>query len=537
MLISSYFRSPTLLPQLILGMGVITMLLSGCGEEKNEAEKESLPLNPAVSKSQLRGEEKMILVQGKKLTQKYCVFCHEPPDPSVLPRESWPEIMRSMNMLFVHRNRMPQISSKIPHDFEYRSDEYIKIGRYMMMSAKPQKELLAIKVDESEILPDRLIERFRTPIAERTVETMFRYHPKDDLFSFGLADEKGYRMQLFSGNFSPLAEYQTKEAVIDIELHGNRCFLTTMGGMDMDNGKSEIIDLNFKSGAEQVRTIPDVSRSIDLLHGDFDDDGSEDILHVGFGDNSGKGEIVILWGKKSGSYVRESLLKRSGGLRAKVVDLNRDDREDFLILFAQNYQEMLYFKNLGDRQFELEQIIRRPVGWGYMDFDYVDMNGDQHKDIVTLVGNNMELDSKPYKPYHGIYIWENNGENQFEESSFSPMMGASQLLVGDFNGDKLMDFASTSLAPDWSLKNPLTFAMWLQDSKGAFSQHTLSEESWGRYCFMIKKTKPSHDELWLMSSSLPIALPPKPSPRLLESLKAPSYFLKFNLKDYRSNLK
>ena len=507
--------------------------LSSCGEETSHLEK-TPHIKPSASLFPKDIKKNLAIKQGDQLRSKYCVHCHDLPSPSILPRESWPEAMRSMNMLFVAPDRLPLISGQIPAGFKYDPKEFIKIGRYMMSASKSEKELMSTQDSAFLTIPDHLITKLPVPFRKGTIETLFKYSPDKKEFYLGVIGESGFSLNTYNTSLALIRKIRTREAPIDLHLTQDSTYIATMGNMEEDNRKSEVLLADTPNTSSTTTIAQGLSRGSDIVVEDFDGDSINDILHIGFGDNSGKGEITILWGKGDNNYSRQKLMSKSGGLKAHVVDINGDQRKDFLVLFAQNYQNLILFENQGNRKFTTRQIIDRPVGWGYMSFELIDMNGDQHKDIVTVVGNNMELISKPLKPYHGIYVWENNGKNEFVETSFHPFIGASQIQIGDFNGDRLMDFAATSLAPNWRSRNPITFGLWLQTSDGDYKSHTLSETRWARFGLMTMKPEENSDQLWLLSSNLPIGLPPTPTPKIQKSLASPPFLIQFDLKGYQA---
>ncbi len=69
-----------------------------------------------------------------------------------------------------------------------------------------------------------------------------------------------------------------------------------------------------------------------------------------------------------------------------------------------------------------------------------------------LVTNGDNIDSDPYntpKNFHGIRIYLNRGDFQFEEAYFYPMYGAFDAKAADFDGDDDLDLAAIAFYPDY----------------------------------------------------------------------------------------
>jgi hypothetical protein len=83
-----------------------------------------------------------------------------------------------------------------------------------------------------------------------------------------------------------------------------------------------------------------------------------------------------------------------------------------------------------------------------MYFSMHDFNGDGSLDIVYVNGDNFDY-SRVLKPYHGVRILENDGNNQFRERFFFPVYGAARAEVADFDKDGDLDILVTSNFADF----------------------------------------------------------------------------------------
>src|SRR5690606_38244050 len=103
-----------------------------------------------------------------------------------------------------------------------------------------------------------------------------------------------------------------------------------------------------------------------------------------------------------------------GARKTIVRDVNRDGRPDILALFAQGDERIVSYTNRGNFSFDETILLRFSPVDGTSYFEIADFNGDGHFDILVTNGDNADY-SPIIKPYHGVTIYENDGENVFTE--------------------------------------------------------------------------------------------------------------------------
>lgn len=96
------------------------------------------------------------------------------------------------------------------------------------------------------------------------------------------------------------------------------------------------------------------------------------------------------------------------------------------------------------------------------------MNGDGKKDIIYTCGDNNDY-SSILKPYHGIYIYLNEGNYKYKLAKFIPIDGCYKAVVRDFNKDGILDIASISYFADYQ-RDPEESFVYFQ-GKGNFEYH------------------------------------------------------------------
>ncbi len=120
--------------------------------------------------------------------------------------------------------------------------------------------------------------------------------------------------------------------------------------------------------------------------------------------------------------------------------------------------------------------------YGSSFFDLVDFNKDGHWDIVYTNGDNLDY-SITKKPYHGVRIFLNNGENKFTESWFQHLHGCSLAFARDFDRDGDIDIATTSFFPDF-YNTPEQAFVYFENVEGKMQAFTTPLATEGRWLLM-----------------------------------------------------
>jgi hypothetical protein len=137
-----------------------------------------------------------------------------------------------------------------------------------------------------------------------------------------------------------------------------------------------------------------------------------------------------------------------GAIKAYVNDYNHDGLPDIIALFAQGDESVFLFTNKGDATFDAKQVLRFPPSYGSSYFELDDFNKDGYPDIVYTCGDNADY-SPVLKPYHGVYIFLNDGKNNFTQSFFYPLNGCYKAIAKDFDNDGDLDLATISFFADY----------------------------------------------------------------------------------------
>jgi hypothetical protein len=109
---------------------------------------------------------------------------------------------------------------------------------------------------------------------------------------------------------------------------------------------------------------------------------------------------------------------------------------DYLVCeYGNDIGRLAFYGGLGNGDYQQKIIEAIP---GSIALDVHDFNGDGYMDILYVNGDNFDH-SQILKPYHGIRIFENDGENRFERKYFYPVYGAAKAQAHDFDLDGDLD--------------------------------------------------------------------------------------------------
>lgn len=468
-----------LFPLLLAGSALWQSLSAAEPTIKSEADLGKVPEDPAVKELQ----------RGSELAHQFCTACHIFPEPELLDKRTWATgaLRKMAPFLGVAQIR-----------FEGRPDG-ARLAASPLFPRTPwltQEEWHAIQNFYLRSAPETALPQSpRTPIAPQlelfSVESLRWNHPP--LTTMVRIDSSAHEVRLGDAGSNGLEIYDSrglwrrslplKGAAVNLVQDGGRTLATLIGHVfpsDVPEGKVIVLPAADATG-NPVELLSTLERPTDCVVADLNGDGRTDLLVCSFGNFLGR----LAWYERTASagFIEHVLLEKPGAIRAEVRDVNGDGKPDIIVLMAQGDEGVWLFTNLGNGEFGMQNLLRFHSVWGSTSFELADMNGDGFPDLILTNGDNGEYPS-PFKRYHGVRIFLNNGRWEFNESWFYPLNGAFKVLARDFDGDGDLDLAVISFFADYTRSPEEGFVYFRNDGGMKFTPQSMPEVSAGRWLTM-----------------------------------------------------
>jgi len=432
---------------------------------------------------------------GKKLASVYCQSCHLLPDPSLLDSKSWEKgvLPRMGPLLGIYELKYQRYPANL-------NDRNLK-GYY------PSKPLL--KIEEWQDLlnyyiatsPDSLIDRQKNLNIKNTLPLFAINTPsiKYDAPSISLvkidsaashpliaADLFKKTIYRFNKDVRLIDSMQFSGEVVDIEFQKEGMLTCNIGIFNPTNekyGEARFININ-KNGKMQKEAAPlfdKLTRPVQISSVDLNNDGKEDYLVCEFGYITG----ALSWMENlgNGKFDRHVIRALPGAVKAYIEDYNHDGLQDLWVLFTQGNEGIFLFTNKGNGKFEEKQVLRFPPVYGSSYFEFADFNKDGRPDIVYTCGDNADF-STVLKPYHGVYIFINDGGTHFKQRYFFHINGCYKAIARDFDNDGDVDIAAISFFADYKTHPEEGFVYLNNTGSLNFEACTSPETQQGRWITM-----------------------------------------------------
>lgn len=400
------------------------------------------------------------------VVNQYCGSCHAVPRPDVLPRRSWPAVIKTMAEISQARMGRVPISERQLKDitaFYYGSSpEALPTLPYIAPSAR---SFVSYAIGSRSTLP------YITNVsAARLTESAE--------LELLVCDGEAKRLFLLTrrgGEWREVAiaqlEIPVHTQVVDIDADGDADILAADLGqfppLDALAGKLFLLR-QVAPGKFTKELIEDqLGRVSDARALDLDADGDLDVAVAVFGGGD-VGEVFWLENTASGkgttTYVKHTMVSVPGAINVAPADLNGDGRLDLVSLIAQEHEMIVAFVNRGAGNFEKGVIARAPHPmYGSTSLSTVDLDGDGDSDILFTNGDAFDAQTDP-KPYHGVQWLENKGQLRFEFHDIGRLYGASHAAAGDMDGDGDLDVVAGSWLNFWN--DPKRYALIWYENDG-----------------------------------------------------------------------
>ncbi len=429
-----------------------------------------------------------------QLAQRYCASCHLFPDPTLLDKSTWttsvlpamawrlgirdttyrPPRGRNMREQFLIRQ-----ADIFPDTAQLSLASWQRIVHYYDSLAPVA---LPLPVETTSRTDSTLFagQPISLGLSTGGLTTLLRQHPTTG--NIYLADGTRMLYQLdTAGETKDFFELPAPVSDLHFGTNGS-VYLLTIGNLDPhDEPLGTLVEMDARGNYRPL--IQGLSRPVHLNVHDLDQDGRDDFIICEFGNYVGR----LSWFRNIavGTYEKRVLWENPGAVKTVVRDLDQDGRPDLLVLMAQGREGLYAFYNQGEGRFGMKALLQFPPVYGSSDFTLADVDQDGDEDLLLVQGDNADL-SPVLKPYHGLRVYRNEGDYQWEEAYFYPLYGATRVLSSDFNSDGDVDVAVSAYFPDFEASDPRSLVYLENTGTDAmeFIVHPLGGFNQGRWLVM-----------------------------------------------------
>ncbi len=434
---------------------------------------------------------------GKELATIYCQSCHLLPDPSLLDARSWERgvLPRMGPMLGIFNNGFEEYPS-------YRRDPNLDSGFYPSSPTLNPDQWLHIIDYYTALAPDSLPSRkddqeissglklfkpvsplFSVPsptVSYIKIDTVMMAHT---LMLYEVSRKSIYR---FNSNLEQLDSIHAGASIVDLTAGKNTAITSDMVVMVPNNGKHGTANRLWLDGSgkmvyDSVPIFSSLRRPVQITSCNLNKDGNEDFLVCEYGNL--KGGLSWFEGTGNMQFKKHVLREVPGAIKAWLKDYNNDGLTDIYALFAQGDESIILFINKGNGEFEEKRLLRFPPVNGSSYFELADFNKDGFQDILYTCGDNADF-SPILKPYHGVYIFINDGKDGFRQKYFFHINGCFKAMARDFDNDGDDDIATISFFADYKNRPEEGFVYLENQGDFQFKPYSIPETNKGKWLTM-----------------------------------------------------
>ena len=430
------------------------------------------------------------LKKGYELAHVYCQACHLFPEPNLLDKKTWRNgaLRKMAPLLGVGRinlesradGKILQEAGIFPASPLVSESDWRAICNYYEQSAPekplPQGPRPKIQMGLKQFQLKEL--KYQSPIP---MTTLVKIDPARKRLYVGDAQNKTLDVLNAAGEL--VSRITLASAPVSLTAKPEGLYVTLIGHVfPSDERDGQLVLLEETGDQFKVHPILDkLQRPTNTTFADLNNDGREDFVLSAFGNYLGR----FSWFENlGGGKCREQFLfERPGAICSYVYDANKDGLPDIFVLMGQAKEGVYLFTNQGKGIFQETPLVEFHPLFGSTYFELADFNGDGFLDILATNGDNGDYPS-PFKNYHGIRIYLNDGKNHFQEAWFYPLNGAFKAMAADFDHDGDLDVAAISFFPDYD-HSPEESFVYLENKGGLkFEAYSFSESPTGRWLTM-----------------------------------------------------
>jgi len=424
----------------------------------------------AGCKSREAREYEAYLEQGEKLAEIYCSSCHLESKPELLDKKSWRfSVMEKMGprlgMLNYKGLTYPGMNpALVPNQPAMDQKEWESIVDYFFVTSPSKLSKQEFTKEPNKGGSTFFVREFTKDISSSSIITLLDLDTLAKTVYVGDVNKNMLYQLNYSGMLLDTLKLSSPPVAMSI---GNGFVDLTLAGIlhPNDLNRGEIVRYPYKEGFQSksgISIITSLIRPVASLRFDFNYDGQDDYLVCEYGNDFGR--LTLYMAGSEAGYSTEIIENVAGSIMVKPHDFNGDGFMDLAALYAQGDEKIMIYYNTGKEGFigDYKMAARFPSVYGSMYLDLQDMNGDGFMDIIYVNGDNFDY-SQILKPYHGIRIFQNDGEDNFEEKFFYPIYGAGKSVCRDFDHDGDIDILVSSNFADME-NNPERGIIYLKNN-------------------------------------------------------------------------
>jgi hypothetical protein len=417
------------------------------------------------------------------MAHQACASCHLFPEPELLDKKTWehsvfPQMAFRMGVDFsalseISEDDRPEVMKALPPNSLVSPEDWEAIKRFYIQKAPDSLHADAVTITEQ-------IKQFEPETRAFGGLPLLTFVTTDTAENKVYAGSRTKKLYRLNENLLPEDSFDLPSPPSHILFTKPDPVVSLMGIMDPNDqarGQISILRLNEQSG---TRIIDSLKRPVHFDIKDLNNDGLDDVVVCAFGNYSGG--LLAFRNLGNGKYERLFLQNLPGARKVIIKDFDGNGLDDILALMTQGDERIILVHNQGDFKFRVSTLLRFPPVYGSSYFDVADFNNDGKFDILYTNGDNADY-SMVLKPYHGVRLFLNDGNNGFSESWFFNMYGASMATAYDFDNDGDLDIAAISFFPDFE-KHPERGFIYFENTEGKFTPQVTSLGAKGRWLTM-----------------------------------------------------
>ncbi len=430
------------------------------------------------------------IADGKKLVEQYCTSCHQLVPPDFLTKDVWKyhTLPTMAHRLGLSTYTTTNYYKKDPNDTTGVSLENWAI--ILAYYAKVAPDSLRPVKAPVPLISDWAGFSLKKPADGKSpaFTTMVAFNPYNQkLYSSDQYQQNLYEWDnnLNQKQVAALPSAAVNASFIKGENGASQGIFSCIGQIqpqDFPNGKA----LGFDFQGQNTKNTPtiiasELNRPVQTVSADFNKDGLMD--HVICAKGFKTGGVYLMTQKADHSFSQSNISDKAGAVQAITGDFNNDGWPDLMVLYGSGDEGLWLYLNDHKGGFTSKNLLRFPPVYGSTSFQLADLNHDGKPDLIYTCGYNY-FDSRILKPYHGLYIFTNEGDWKFKQSYFYPIDGCTKAIAADFTGDGNLGIATIAFFADMKNKPQEEFIYFENDKQGGFKPHAIPVSKYGRWMSM-----------------------------------------------------